>query len=98
MRNPETGDVEIHVVDEGVGMSREVLSRIAEPFFSTRLDSGGLGLGLSICRSIVKGHGGAIHFDSEVGKGTRAVVRLPAFPSPAAGDGEDPFREIFVER
>ena len=81
-RNPESGDVEVHIADEGIGMSPEVQSRIAEPFFSTRLDSGGLGLGLSICQSIVKGHGGAIRFESEVGRGTRVIVRLPASPSP----------------
>ena len=76
-RNSGTGEVEVYVVDEGVGMSPELLSRISEPFFSTRLDNGGLGLGLSICRSIVKDHGGSLSFESEVGKGTRAIVRLP---------------------
>jgi hypothetical protein len=59
-------------------MSPEVLERIKEPFFSTRLDSGGLGLGVSICRSIVQEHRGTLEFESEVGKGTRAVIRLPA--------------------
>jgi len=87
LRDQESGDVEVHIVDEGVGMSREVQSRIAEPFFSTRLDSGGLGLGLSICHSIVKGHGGAIRFESEVGRGTRAIVRLPVSSSPAGAEG-----------
>ncbi|HEX9204907.1 MAG TPA: PAS domain S-box protein [Candidatus Deferrimicrobiaceae bacterium] len=77
-RNPGTGEVEVVVADEGMGMSPEVLARIAEPFFSTRLDSGGLGLGLSISRSILKEHGGSLSFESEVGKGTRAIVRLPA--------------------
>ena len=48
--------MELCVEDEGVGMSPEVLERIREPFFSTRLDSGGLGLGVSICRSIVQKH------------------------------------------
>ena len=77
-RNPGTGEVEVVVADEGTGMSPEVLARIAEPFFSTRLESGGLGLGLSISRSILKEHGGSLSFESEVGKGTRAIVRLPA--------------------
>jgi len=75
---PETGEVEVCVADEGVGMTSEVLERIKEPFFSTRLDSGGLGLGVSICRSIVQEHRGTLEFESEVGKGTRAVIRLPA--------------------
>ena len=75
---PETGEVEVCVADEGAGMSPEVLERIKEPFFSTRLDSGGLGLGVSICRSIVQEHRGTIEYESEVGKGTRAVIRLPA--------------------
>jgi hypothetical protein len=84
-RDPDTGEVVAEVADEGTGMSPEVLSRIAEPFFSTRLDSGGLGLGLSISRSILKEHGGSISFESEVGKGTRAIVRLPAI-----GEGTGP--------
>ena len=74
---PETGEVALCVEDEGVGMSPEVLERIKEPFFSTHLDNGGLGLGVSICRSIVQEHKGTLEFESEVGKGTRAVVRLP---------------------
>ena len=90
-RNPGTGEVEVVVADEGTGMSPEVLARTAEPFFSTRLDSGGLGLGLSISRSILKEHGGSLSFESEVGKGTRATVRLPAAaagaPSHVPGDG-----------
>jgi len=66
-------------------MSPEVIGKIAEPFFSTRTESGGLGLGLSISRSILKEHGGSLCFESEVGKGTRAIVRLPA-----AGAGTEP--------
>jgi PAS domain S-box-containing protein len=71
------GGVEVCVADEGVGMSPEVLERIKEPFYSTHLDSGGLGLGVSICRSIVREHNGTLDFESEVGKGTRAVIRFP---------------------
>jgi signal transduction histidine kinase len=71
------GGVELCVEDEGGGMSPEVLERIKAPFYSTRLDRGGLGLGVSICRSIVREHRGTLIFESEVGKGTRVVVRLP---------------------
>ena len=85
---PETGEVELCVEDEGVGMSPEVLERIKEPFFSTRLDSGGLGLGVSICRSIVQEHKGTLEFESMVGKGTRAIVRLPGIRN-SVGDDAD---------
>jgi len=86
---PETGEVELCVEDEGVGMSSEVLERIKEPFFSTHLDSGGLGLGVSICRSIVREHKGTLEFESEVGKGTRVVVRLPGIGDALGIGGED---------
>jgi len=85
---PGTGEVELCVEDEGVGMSPEVLERIKEPFFSTRLDSGGLGLGVSICRSIVQEHKGTLEFESEVGKGTRAVIRLPGIRDAIEEDAE----------
>ena len=85
---PETGKVEVCVEDEGTGMSPKVLARIKEPFFSTRLENGGLGLGVSICRSIVQEHGGTLEFESEEGKGTRAVVRLPGIGSSVGHDAE----------
>jgi PAS domain S-box-containing protein len=70
--------VEIRVGDEGVGMTPETLARLTEPFFSTKLDSGGLGLGLSISNTIVQEHKGTLTFESEVGKGTIARISLPA--------------------
>ncbi|MDH3237366.1 MAG: PAS domain S-box protein [Deltaproteobacteria bacterium] len=73
----ETGMVEVRVIDEGVGISPELMSRLSEPFFSTKLDSGGLGLGLSISSSIVLEHNGSLDFTSEVGKGTTARVAFP---------------------
>jgi len=98
LRNPGTGEVEVHVVDEGVGMAPDVMKRISEPSFSTRLDSGGLGLGLSICRSIVKGHRGTLAFESDVGKGTRAVIRLPAIgDAMSSGAGSSPAPKITAE-
>lgn len=67
--------VQLHVRDEGRGMSPEVIERAFEPFFTTK--ARGTGLGLSICRRIVEVHGGDIHLDSKLSEGTRVVVTLP---------------------
>jgi signal transduction histidine kinase len=72
------GEVIIQVRDEGTGMSEEVRQAIFDPFFTTRLDTGGTGLGLSICFTIVKEHGGIIECESEPGRGSTFLVRLPA--------------------
>ena len=64
--------VAIEIRDTGPGMPPEILSRVTEPFFTTRKD--GTGLGLSVCTSIIKDHGGWMTIDSIEGKGT--VVRL----------------------
>jgi hypothetical protein len=78
--------VEIKVSDEGAGMSKEVLDHITEPFFSTKLGSGGTGLGLYISHSIVKEHRGTMEFESAPGTGTTVTVSLP--PAQAAGSPE----------
>jgi PAS domain S-box-containing protein len=65
------------VEDEGTGIPPDMLSHIADPFYTTKSDSGGLGLGLSISSKIVKEHGGALTFASEPGKGTKAEIVLP---------------------
>lgn len=72
-------NVVIQVRDEGIGMSGDILERITEPFFTTKLKSGGTGLGLSISYAIIKEHNGMLQFESEPGKGTTAVVRLPVY-------------------
>ncbi|MBI5576760.1 MAG: PAS domain S-box protein [Deltaproteobacteria bacterium] len=74
------GKTGICVEDEGEGMSEDVIKRLSEPFFSTRSEEGGLGLGLSISFSIIKEHGGTIEYRSEAGKGTAARIILPAAP------------------
>jgi PAS domain S-box-containing protein len=70
--------VRIKIQDQGVGISPESLPQIIDPFFSTKHDSGGVGLGLSISSRIVETHGGRLTFISEEGEGTTAEVFLPA--------------------
>jgi C4-dicarboxylate-specific signal transduction histidine kinase len=85
--NDSAGSVEIVVRDEGAGMPPDVLENISRPFFTTKQDSGGLGLGLSISCSIIERHKGTLLFDSEVGKGTTARIILPG-PASREGQGE----------
>jgi signal transduction histidine kinase/ActR/RegA family two-component response regulator len=73
----ENRQVGIAVQDTGIGMSPTVKKRLFEPFFTTKGERG-TGLGLSICYGIVLRHRGAIDVESEEGKGTTFIVRLPA--------------------
>ena len=68
----------VEVADNGTGIEPERMSRVFEPFFTTKAVSEGTGLGLSICRNIVRDAGGIIEVESEPGRGTRFVVKLPA--------------------
>jgi PAS domain S-box-containing protein len=70
------GDLlELTVTDTGQGISPEHLESLFTPFFSTK--EGGSGLGLTICRGFIEQHGGEISLDSEVGRGTTCLIRLP---------------------
>jgi hypothetical protein len=67
----------VEVADTGSGIPAEQLSRIYDPFFTTKDIGKGTGLGLSITYGIVQEHGGSITCDSQVGQGTRFSIRLP---------------------
>lgn len=74
-RTTET-DVTIAVSDTGTGMSPETQARLFQPFFTTGAATGGTGLGLTICRTLVERMGGSIELRSELGAGTTVELRL----------------------
>jgi signal transduction histidine kinase len=74
--------VEINVIDHGSGISEADLPHIFEPFFTTKESGEGTGLGLSIAKDIIAEHGGEIHVDSVVGRGTRFEVVIPQAEQP----------------
>jgi two-component system NtrC family sensor kinase len=78
-------DLRITVTDTGRGIPSDVLGRVFEPFFTTK--SGGTGIGLDICRSIVWEYDGVLWLESDVGKGTVAHVRLPYGEATASSSG-----------
>jgi CheY-like chemotaxis protein len=67
----------IAVTDDGVGIPDAVLGRVFDPFFSTKREQGGTGLGLSMVRWFVEQANGAVYVDTAVGKGTRVSLLLP---------------------
>ncbi len=66
----------LSLIDTGKGIAPDLLPKIFEPFFSTK--KGGSGLGLPTTKKIIEGHHGTIEVQSELGKGTKFTIRLPA--------------------
>jgi len=67
----------ILIEDTGCGISSENLKKIFDPFFTTKETGKGTGLGLSIAYNIIQEHSGTINYESELGKGTKAIIKLP---------------------
>ncbi len=77
IHNPNERGVVIDVEDEGVGVSPDILPYVMDPFFTTRQDLGGTGLGLSVSSSIIEEHGGYVTINTEREKGATVSVFLP---------------------
>ncbi len=75
----EEGQIKLKIKDEGVGISKETIPKIFDPFFTTKDVGKGLGLGLSICQSIIEKYKGKIMVESELGKGSVFTVQLPEY-------------------
>ena len=86
----ERGRAVIEVADDGVGIPKHLLGKIFEPFMTTKPIGEGTGLGLFVSRSIVKAAGGEIAVESELGKGTRVRLFLPAAPPRIKPDSAPP--------
>lgn len=75
--NPDDMTIKLEIIDNGLGIDPEDLSHILEPFFSTKRNISGIGLGLAIVHGIVQSHRGNIDVKSELGKGTIVSITLP---------------------
>jgi two-component system, NtrC family, sensor kinase len=73
----ETSNLILEVRDTGTGIPQEILPNVFDPFFSTK-GTKGTGLGLSVSYGIIREHHGDIFVESEEGKGTRFIIKLPA--------------------
>lgn len=75
--DPGSDTISFRLRDEGTGISPEHLARLTDPFFTTKRDMGGTGLGLSVSAGIIKEHGGSLEFDSIPGSETVVTLTLP---------------------
>ena len=82
----------ICIADHGPGMSEEVIRRACDPFYTTKPEGEGTGLGLAVTYSIARAHGGDIEFQSREGHGTAVTVWLPSEGAEQHGHSRDPAR------
>lgn len=87
----EAGWVGVRVEDEGKGIPPENLGKVTDPFFTTKRDMGGTGLGLSVSYGIIREHRGRMEISSDLARGTRVEIRIPALPG-----GKDRMAEAAV--
>lgn len=75
----EENQIKLKIRDEGIGIPKEIISRIFDPFFTTKDVGKGLGLGLSICQSIIEKYKGKIMVESQPGEGSVFTIQLPEY-------------------
>ncbi|MCX6242837.1 MAG: ATP-binding protein [Bacteroidetes bacterium] len=75
--NPNEDSVKFEIIDNGIGIAEDDIPHIFEPFFSTKQNASGIGLGLAIVHGIMQSHNGKIQVKTEPGKGTTFSITLP---------------------
>lgn len=76
-KNGNSSNVELAITDYGMGIGKENINKIFDPFFSTKSADEGTGLGLSISNAIIKRHNGTLEVSSKVNSGSTFVIKLP---------------------
>jgi len=89
LRSPTGEEVCITVGDTGLGMTDDVIARAAEPFFTTKADGLGSGLGLSMVQGFTEQSGGQLKIESTPKRGTSVTIRLPRVASPCQAEEVD---------
>jgi PAS domain S-box-containing protein len=100
----EEGWLELAVADSGEGMTPDVLTRVLEPFYTTKPVGKGTGLGLSMTHGVVKAHGGTLEITSALQEGTTVRLKFPQIPAPpgtqaaeASARPRNPLRILLVD-
>ena len=91
---PYSEHIELEFRDTGQGISSENLDKIFDPFFTTKDVGHGTGLGLAISYGVIKAHNGTVSVESEVGKGTAFIVRLPMKATDEVPDNGNKLKNI----
>jgi len=86
---PGVDKIALEIRDTGAGIPPEILSRIFDPFFTTKEVGKGTGLGLSTVYGIIEEHGGTIEVQSQLGKGTTFIIRLPVEGPPSQKEAKE---------
>jgi signal transduction histidine kinase len=75
----QNGDIEFQVKDSGIGISKEDIKKLTQPFFQANqtVSTKGFGLGLTICKKIIESHKGRLSIESEPEKGSIFILHLP---------------------
>jgi signal transduction histidine kinase len=80
VKEKEEGKISIQIIDQGIGIPKERIPTLGEPFYTTK--EKGIGLGLMVCYKIIENHNGKLTIESKVNKGTTIEIIFPTITQP----------------